>query len=198
MIRAGYTIESPRTKSRTVVIESDAETKGMGWVLEVHCAPNAPSDVPEHLHLTWTETFEIISGTAHYKHNGVQKLLEAGGTFVVLPGQLHVHPWNAGSAEMVYRQTNRFQSPSADAVQDVLGVFATRAGLARDGKVDSEGRPKNPLQLAVTLRMLNKYGGYDARMSIGMQDFLASTLGRLAELLGYKAVYPRYVNEGVQ
>jgi hypothetical protein len=195
MIRAGFTIQNPTTGSRTVVIESDVETKGMGWVLEVHCVPRALSDVPEHLHLTWTENFEIISGSAHYKLNGVQKTANTGEKFVVLPGQLHIHPWNAGDTEMVYRQINKFDQPSSEAVQDVLGVFATRAGLAREGKVDKRGRPKNPLQLAVTLRTLNKYGGYDASVSVGVQNFLGATLGRLAEVLGYKAVYPQYVNE---
>jgi hypothetical protein len=113
---------------------------------------------------------------------------------VVLPGQLHIHPWNAGDTEMVYRQINKFEQPSHDAVQDVLGVFATRVGLAREGKVDKHGRPKNPLQLAVTLRTSNKYGGYDAKVPIAVQNFLGATLGRFAELLGYKAVYPQYVN----
>lgn len=108
MIRAGFTIENPTTKSRTVVLESDAETNGMGWLLEVHCVPKSRSDVSEHLHVTWTESFEIVSGSAHYKHNGVQKTAAAGEKFVVLPGQLHIHPWNACDIEMVYRQTNKF------------------------------------------------------------------------------------------
>ncbi len=195
MIRAGFTIENPMTKSRTIVVEGDAETKGMGWLLEVHCAPQMRSDVPEHLHLTWTETFEIISGSAHYKLNGIQKRAEAGEKFVVLPRELHIHPWNAGDTEMVYRQTNRFEQRSPQAVQDVLGVFATRAGLAREGKVDSNGRPKNPLQLGITIRTLNRYGGYDARTPMAVQNFLGATLGRLAEVLGYKAVYPQFVGE---
>lgn len=195
MIRAGFTIENPQTKSRTIVVESDAETKGMGWLLEVHCAPQARSDVSEHLHLTWTENFEIISGSAHYKLNGVRKRASAGEKFVVLPGELHIHPWNAGDTEMVYRQTNRFEQPSSQAVQDVLGVFATRAGLAREGKVDSNGRPKNLLQLGITLKTLNMHGGYDARMPIAVQNFLGATLGGFAKVLGYKAVYPQFVNE---
>jgi hypothetical protein len=195
MIHAGFTIQNPVTNSRTVVLESDAETKGMGWLLEVHIAPMARSDVPEHLHLTWTENFEIISGSAFYKLNGIQKSAAAGGKFVVMPGQLHIHPWNAGETEMIYRQTNTFEQPSPQAVQVVLGVFATRADLAREGKVDSSGRPKNPLQLAVTLRTLNKYGGYDARMPMAVQNLLSATLGRLAEVLGYKAVDPKYVRE---
>jgi hypothetical protein len=195
MIRAGFVIENPLTKSRTVVVESDAETQGMGWLLEIHSAPGTRFDVPEHLHLTWTESFEIVSGSAFYKLNGIQKTAEAGEKFVVMPGQLHIHPWNAGDRELVYRQMNKFDKRSPDAVQDVLGVFATRVGLARDGKVDDNGRPKNLMQLAVTLRTLNKHGGYDARVPIPVQDFLGATLGRLAEVLGYKAVYPQFVNE---
>jgi hypothetical protein len=170
------------------------ETKGMGWGLEVHCVPKTLSDVPEHLHLTWTETFEILSGSAYYKLNGIEKKALAGEEFVVLPAQLHVHPWNTGDTELVYRQTDKFEQPRSDAVQDVLGVFVTRAGLVREGKIDESGRPKNPLQLADTLRTLNKYGAYDARVPIPVQNFLGATLGWFAELFGYKAVYPQYVN----
>ena len=46
----------------------------------------------------------------------------------------HTHPWNTGTGEMVYRQTNDFGTPTPEAVQDVLGVFATINGLAREGK----------------------------------------------------------------
>jgi hypothetical protein len=77
-----------------------------------------------------------------------------------------------------------------------LGVFATVAGLARQGKVDNNGRPKNPLQLAAMLRTLGAYGGYDASLPIPVQNFLVATLGRLADALGYKAIHPQYVNEG--
>jgi hypothetical protein len=193
MIRAGFTFENPMTTARTTVIESDAETKGMGWLLEIHRHSMAPSDIPEHLHLTWTENFEIFSGSAHYSVNGVQKTITAGEKFVVLPGQLHIHPWNADDKELVYRQKNVFAQPSPDAVQEVLGVLATRAGLAREGKVDAFGRIKNPMQLAITLRVLNRHGGYDARLPIAAQNLIGGTLGRLAGVLGYSAIYPQYV-----
>jgi quercetin dioxygenase-like cupin family protein len=194
MIRAGFVIESPRTQSRTTIIQSDAETNGMGWVLEVVCAPNTPPDIEEHLHLTWTETFEIIAGTAYYKLDGEQKRLEAGGSFVVPPNSKHIHPWNAGDVPMVYRQTNQFPSPSPAAVQEVLGVFATVAELTRQGKVDLQtGRPKNVWQLMATLRTLAKHGGYDVQLPIPVQNVLAATLGRLAEAMGYRGVYPEYL-----
>jgi hypothetical protein len=190
MICSGFTIRNPITQSVTRVLETDLETKGMGWLLEVRCVANMPSDIVEHLHMDWTETFEILSGTAHYKLNGEQKLAKAGETIVMPAGQKQIHPWNAGEDEMVYRQRNQFAKSSPEAVQDVLGVFATTAYLAAQGKVDKNGKAKNPLQLAATLRVLSKYGGYDASIPIPVQNFLSSTLGVLAEQMGYKAIDP--------
>lgn len=195
MIQAGFTIENPRTNSRTIVLKSDAETNGNGWLLEHRSIPHAPPEIPEHLHLTWTETFEIMAGDAFYKLDGVQKTASAGDTIVVHPHQLHIHPWNAGETELVYRQRDVFDPPSAQAVQEVLGVFATLAGLAQEGKVNTSGEPKNPLQLAATLKTLNKHGGYDAKLPKWLQDMIAATLGSFAEALGYRAIYPQFVNE---
>jgi mannose-6-phosphate isomerase-like protein (cupin superfamily) len=195
MIRAGFVIENPITQTRIHVIESDAETAGNGWLLEVTCVPSASPDVVEHLHKTWTETFEICSGSAHYSVQGIQKTASAGESFTVQPGQRHVHPWNAGDKPLVYTQRNVFASPSAEAVQDTLGVFATNAVLAREGKLDKRGIAKNPLQLAATLRTLNKHGGYVTEVPAEVQDAVGATLGRLAEAMGYRAVYPQHVNE---
>lgn len=193
MIRAGFTINNPLTQSRTVVLESDAETNGMSWLLEVHCAPNAGPDITEHLHSEWVERFEIISGSAYYSLDGKQHTAHAGASFVVAPGQRHIHPWNAGATPLVYRQRSEFGRANPAAVQEVLGVFATTAGLARQGKVDSSGRAKNPLQLAAALKTLNKHGGYDAGIPVPVQTFLSAILGRLAEALGYRGVDPRYM-----
>jgi len=195
MIHAGFIIDNPVIQSRFLVLKSNAETDGKGWLLEVHRAPHSGPDIAEHLHLTWTETFEIISGAAHYKLNGVKGTAKAGEQIVVLPRQPHIHPWNAGDAEMVYRHSTEFDQPNSQAVQDGVGVLATLAGLAREGRVNPRGQPKNPWQLAVTLKAAVKYGNYDARLPLPLQNFLAATLGSLAEALGYKAFYPQYLNE---
>jgi hypothetical protein len=47
-------------------------------------------------------------------------------------GVPHVHPWNTGTDEMVYRQTNDFGATTPDAVTEVLGALATLNGLAGD------------------------------------------------------------------
>ena len=193
MIRAGFTFEHPTTKTRTVVLESDAETNGMGWLLEVTRYSKLDSDLGEHLHLTWTETFEIIKGTAKYKLDGNERIANAGESFVVEPGHFHVHPWNANDEELVYHQRDRFAEPSPAAVQDILGIFATRTGMARDG-IRYKGFAKLLFQ-AATIRTAIKHGNYVESPSMATQKLLASTLGLLGELLGYKAVQPKYVGE---
>ena len=194
MIRAGFTFEHPTTKTRTVVLESDAETNGMGWLLEVTRYARLGSDLGEHLHLTWTETFEIIKGTAKYKLDGNEKIANAGESFVVEPGHFHVHPWNATDDELIYRQRDSFAEPSPAAVQDILGIFATFTGMIRDG-VLPKSRLAKLLQQAVTVKTAIKHGNYVAGPSMTMQNVLASTLGSLGELLGYKAVHAKYVGE---
>ena len=193
MIRAGFTFEHPTTKTRTVVLESDAETNGMGWLLEVTRYSKLGSDLGEHLHLTWTETFEILKGTAKYKLDGNERIAKAGESFVVEPGHFHVHPWNANDEELVYRQRDHFDKPSPAAVQDILGIFATRTGMARDG-IRYKGVAKLLFQSA-TIRTAVKHGNYVASPSIATQNIIASTLGLLGEVLGYKAVLPQYVGE---
>jgi len=191
MIRAGFTFEHPATKTRTVVLESDAETNGMGWLLEVTRTSKSGSDLGEHLHLTWTETFEILQGTAKYKLDGNERIAKAGESFVVEPGHIHIHPWNATDEELVYRQRDHFEQRSPAAVQDILGIFATRTGMARDG-IRYQGFAKLLFQSA-TIRTAVKHGNYVASSSMTMQRVLASTLGLLGELLGYKAVQAKYV-----
>jgi quercetin dioxygenase-like cupin family protein len=192
MIRVGFTMVSPLTKSRTVVTATDAETEGAGFSVEVTCMPGMGPNVLEHLHETWTETFEIVKGSAQYRLGGKHLKAKRGDTIVMPPRVPHVHPWAAGDGEMVYRQTSRFETPSAEAVQDTLGSFATMNGLAREGKVDARGLPKDPLQLAATLRTLSKHGGYSTRLPISAQKLLSATLGRIAEAAGYRGVYARY------
>ena len=193
MIRAGFTFEHPITKTRTVVLESDAETNGMGWLLEVTRYSKLGSDLGEHLHLTWTETFEILKGSAKYKLDGEEKIAKAGESFVVEPRHFHVHPWNATDEELVYRQHDRFEKPSPAAVQDILGIFATRTGMARD-KIRLKGFAKLLFQSA-TIRTAIKHGNYVKSPSMLMQKVMGATLGLLGELLGYKAVNPKYVGE---
>lgn len=194
MVRVGFETTDPFTQTRSIVIEGAEETDGRGWVIEVHCPEGAGPAILEHVHRTWSETFAILQGSATCRLGGVKRALAEGETILMPPGVPHVHPWNTGAGVMVYRQTNDFHESNPDAVHDVLGAFATINGLAREGKVGKNGLPKNPLQLAATLRTLTKHGGFDAKAPIALQRALSATLGRLAEAVGYRGVYPRYLD----
>jgi mannose-6-phosphate isomerase-like protein (cupin superfamily) len=193
VIGKGFVVENPISHSRVTVLEGEAETGGRGWLLENRRPPHTGTDVPEHLHLTWTETFEILSGTGTYKLNHELKTAAAGDVIVMPPRLPHIHPWNTGERELIYRQRTEYGSPDPHAMEDVLGALATRAELAREGKCDEHGRPRNPLQLAVSLKLLNKHGGYDASIPILVQDLLGNTLGTLGKMMGYRAVYQKFL-----
>jgi quercetin dioxygenase-like cupin family protein len=193
MIRVGFETTDPRTQTRTVVVKAAEETAGRGWVLDVHCPQGAPPSNPRHIHETWVETFEILEGTAAYELGSEQRALRKGENVLMPAGIPHIHPWNTGAGEMVYRQTNDFGAVTPETVTDVLGALATLHGLAREGRVGKRGLPKNPFQFAATGGMYMKHGTFDAAIPIPVQKGLAIILGRLAAALGYRGVYDRYV-----
>ncbi len=193
MIGPGFETIDPRTLTRFVVLEGAAETGGRGFMVEYHCPIGAPPAVLEHLHTTWTETFEIVSGEAMMRQGAEERRLTAGDTIETPPGVPHIHPWNVGDSKLVYRQVTDFHAVTPDAVHDVLGTFATLHGLGREGRLNARGLPKHPLQFAATLRTLVKHGGFDATKPVAAQKALAATVGRLAGLLGFHGVHQRYI-----
>jgi len=193
MISQGFETTDPITKTRLVVVKAAQDTGGRGWVTEVHCPEGAAPWGPAHVHRSWTQTFDILQGTASCRLGTTVHTLRTGERIVMPPGVPHVHPWNTGSGVMVFRHTNEFGASTPEAVHDVLGAFATINGLAREGRIGKNGVPKNPLQAAATIRTLTKHGGFDAVLPISPQLAVSATLGRLAEALGYRAVYDRYL-----
>lgn len=184
MIRAGFETTHPLSGIRTRLIAGAEETGGRGWIIEVRTPSGAASYLPEHFHLTWSETFEILEGEARCALDGVAHALRAGESITFPPRMRHLHPTNAGAGELVYRQTSDFGGVDPGAVHDVIGVAATLNGLARDGKVNARGLPRNPLQLAATVRALRRHGGFDATTPAGAQRAIGATLGRRSAIAG--------------
>jgi hypothetical protein len=65
----------------------------------------------------------------------------------------------------------------------------TLAGLARDGKTNRAGVPKNPLRFALILREYEEEI-YFVRPPLAVQRVILRALARVARLLGYRAEYP--------
>ena len=152
MISQGFETTDPITMTRLVVVKAAQDTGGRGWVTEVHCPEGAAPWGPAHVHRSWTQTFDILQGTASCRLGTTVHTLRTGERIVMPPGVPHVHPWNTGSGVMVFRHTNEFGASTPEAVHDVLGAFATINGLAREGRIGKNGVPKNPLQAAATIR----------------------------------------------
>lgn len=193
MIGPGFTTLDPTTQTRFEFISVEPNEDGDDFVLECRCPARAGPFALEHVHLSWEERFEILAGDAEYKLDGQVGTALPGDTVVIPAGLKHVHPWSVGDAELVYRQHARFDTPDSEAVDDVFGAFTTLFALAREGKVDRKGLPRHPLQFAATLRTFVKHEGFDAAVPIPLQRALAATLGRVAEAMGYRSSYPRYL-----
>ena len=179
---------------RTVhLIESDADTDYMGYTLEIREPPHLEPSIAANMHRQWHERFEIIEGTAQYKIGDVVQTAVAGETVTMPAAQFHVNPYNGGDTELMMRQIVRYEARDTQAMTDTFGIVHTITGLGEEGKLNEKGLPKNPLQLAAVLHKLAGYEVYAADIPIGVQKFLAATLGRLAVALGYRAVYRRFL-----
>jgi mannose-6-phosphate isomerase-like protein (cupin superfamily) len=189
MILVGDEIYNPVTGTR-FHIRAMSET---GFTIEQTVEPHKKPSTLNHMHKTWTENFEVISGTGKYSLNGKVTEIRAGDTFTVNAGQAHIHPWNIGNDILHFRQTDTFPTPDPTAAQDTFLGFSTTFALAGLGRADHDGVPRNPLQLMATLDFFRQHGGYIPGAPIGLQDVLMRGGGALARAFGYRGWYEEYL-----
>ncbi len=112
---------------------------------------------------------------------GVERVLDEGEAVTAPVGSAHA-AWNAGDdtvhALIDFRPALRTET-----------AFETLAGLARDGKTNKAGAPKNPLRLALILRYFEDEI-YFVRPPLYLQRVVFGALASIARLLGYRAEYP--------
>lgn len=193
MIEAGFVAENSQAGVRAVVLKTQNETQGNGFQVEYFYRAHSGQDLPAHFHMWWEEKFEILAGSCTYVLDGKEYLAQAGDTITLPAKKPHIHPWNTGDEELHMIQTDTFEYSSPEAVIDTLNTIATQYGLARDGKVGSDGKP-NPLQLAVSMQTLLKHGGYLAGLPPLAQRVIFGLLGRIGHTLGYRSSYPQYLD----
>lgn len=166
---------------------------GSGFIIETRIQPHKTPALTGHLHKTWTETFEILSGKASYRLDGKTLTAQAGDKLVFPPNVFHTHPWNTGDELLRYRQSDQFQHRNIEAARDIFRVFSTFYGLANDGKTLKDGTPSNPLQLATSMNLLMQNGSYIEGLPTGAQRIIFGGLAAVASGLGYQAWYEKYI-----
>ncbi len=180
MAKAGDELVNPVTGLRTVFRKTAQETNGellqVDWIGEPGWTTG-----PDHVHPLQEERFEVLSGRLGLRVEGVERVLGEGEALTAPVGSAHA-AWNAGEGEVHalvdFRPALRTET-----------AFETLAGLARDGKTNGAGMPRNPLLLALVLRHFEDEI-YFVRPPLAVQRVVFGVLARVARLLGYRAEYP--------
>ena len=137
---------------------------------------------PLHVHPYQEERFELISGTLGSHVAGVERIHEAREVVVAPAGSVHT-VWNAGGEEEEVHALVEFRPALRSET-----VLETLAGLARDGKTNKAGVPKNPLRLAL---LVHDYEDelYLAQPPLFVQRVIFGVLAQVGRLFGYRAEY---------
>jgi len=176
----GQTLNNPYTGERIVFEQTEQDTGGALVAFEHFMLPRTMPTFPEHVQLNQEERFEIISGTARYRLNGVEGQAHAGETVIIPPGAIHINCWNADPEALKMRHSFR----------PALGTdifFETIFTLAMNGKTNTKGEV-NLLQLAVIGNEIESQT-FNAGIPLPLQRSALPVLAMIGKLLGYRARY---------
>ncbi len=180
MARFGDELINPVTGRRTVFRKTAKDTGGELLQVDWIGSPGWTTG-PDHVHPIQEERFEVLSGRLGLRVDGTERVLGEGETLTAPAGSAHA-AWNADDdtvhALVDFRPALRTEV-----------AFETLAGLARDGKTNGAGAPKNPLLLAL---VLHEYEDeiYFVKPPLAVQRVVFGALAKVARLLGYRAEHP--------
>jgi mannose-6-phosphate isomerase-like protein (cupin superfamily) len=174
------TIENPITGERYTFLATAEETNGRFLKIKAEIPAGTPG-VPLHYHLTFTERFEVLEGRLDLRVGEEQLVLGSGESATVPLGTAHRF-WNAGSEPAVFEAEIR---PARKMEQSLRAMV----GLARDGKTDDKGVPKNIFELALLYELSESF---IVGMPLFLQNGVFGTLARLARRRGYDPEFSRY------
>lgn len=180
MAHPGDELVNPVTGLRTVFRKTARDTGGellrVDWVGDPGWTTG-----PDHVHRLQEERFEVLSGRLGLRVDGEERVLEKGQAVTAPAGSAHA-AWNAGDGEVHalvdFRPALRTEA-----------AFEALAGLARAGKTNKAGAPKDPLLLALVLREYEDEI-YFVRPPLFVQRIVLGALAKIARRLGYRATHP--------
>jgi quercetin dioxygenase-like cupin family protein len=187
MAKADDELVNPVTGLRTIFRKTARDTGGellqVDWI-----GDPGWSTGPDHVHPLQEERFEVLSGRLGLRVDGVERVLGEGEAVVAPAGAAHA-AWNAGddTVHVLVGFTPALRTEVA---------FETLADLARDGKTNRAGAPRNPLLLALVLHHFEDEI-YFTRPPLAVQRVAFGALAKVARLLGYRAEYPYTGQRGV-
>jgi quercetin dioxygenase-like cupin family protein len=186
MISPGQTLENPVTGERFTFSDTATSTDGELLAFDFALRPGGAVPIP-HVHPIQTERFEVVDGRMSFRV-GLRKIEAGPGDVVeVAPGVAHSFA-NAGDDEARLNVEVR----PALAMEE---MFAEVVAMARAGRMNRRGMPRNPLELAVLARKYDQEA-HAPLVSVRLQRLLLAPLvflarhrraGRVAALAGTAA-----------
>jgi quercetin dioxygenase-like cupin family protein len=166
MINPGQTLENPVTGERFTFTHTAATTDGELLAFDFALRPGGAVPIP-HVHPIQTERFEVTEGQMRFKV-GLRTVIAGPGDVVeVEPGVSHSFA-NAGDEEARLRVEVR----PALAMED---MFADVIAMARAGRMNDRGMPRNLLDLALLARTYDQEA-HAPFLGVRMQRILLAPL----------------------
>ena len=170
MITPGQTLENPVTGERFTFTHTASSTDGELLAFDFALRPGGAVPLP-HVHPIQTERFEVREGLMRFRVGRRTVLAGPGDVVEVAPGVAHSFA-NAGDDEARLRVEVR----PALAMED---MFAEVVGMARAGRMNGRGMPRNLLDLADLARRYDQEA-HAPLMGVRVQRLLLAPLVFLA------------------
>ena len=184
MVMKDNEMRNPKTGQDIKFLQTGKDTNGA--LLEMEATYNSNSKEPaSHYHPYQVEDFTVLKGELSVRINGELKILKEGKTLHIDANTVH-SMWNHKKGKTVVNWKVR-------PAMDTENLLRTMTGLAIDGKTNKNGMP-NVLQIAL---VANKYSDV-LRLSkppFAFQKVLFAVLMPFSYLLGYRAVYKKYLSQ---
>ena len=181
---AGWIFTNPITNEVVAEIalpneKGEIVKKGLGIM-----APGA-SGPPEHVHPSYVEYFEVVDGEAIFTINGEDKVLKAGERITIPINTPHT--FRPAKNETVTFLVEAV--PAGNLKEVVQTIFA----LAHEKKLNGRGEPRFWQAMAIGADLQNDT--MFTHVPFGFQKFMFSIFGPIAKWMGYKSLYPQYLQE---
>jgi quercetin dioxygenase-like cupin family protein len=170
MITPGQTLENPVTGERFTFVETASTTDGELLAFDFALRPGGAVPMP-HVHPVQTERFEMLAGRMRFRVGLHTVVAEPGDVVEVAPGVAHSFA-NAGDDEARLRVEVR---PALRMEE----MFADVVAMARAGRMNRRGLPRNPLDLAVLARRYDREA-HAPLIGVAIQRALLAPLVMLA------------------
>jgi quercetin dioxygenase-like cupin family protein len=176
----GQILTNPVTGDIYEYVETAKDTNGERVTMKATIKTKGPL-VPNHIHVTQDETFEVISGKLTIWLDGNEETLSAGGKVTLPKLKPHNH-YNHGDDAVTYIHT---VTPALDFDYFMENLI----GLAADGKTKN-GKHGLVQQLVFLKYLDSKF--YLADVPVGAQKALMNLIAPIGRLFGYRAIYKKY------